>query len=307
MRFWNSKTGVAGVSVASNITLVVLKITIGLSMGSVSVVSEGIHSAVDLLAALIAFFAVRAAGRPADQQHPYGHGKWENVSGTVEALLILVAAGFILYEAGKKLVYQLPLESVDLGIALMGLSASMNFLVSRQLMKVAVRTESVALEADALHLSTDVYTSLGVLVGLIIVRVTDIWILDPIIAIGVALIIVKAAVDLTRRSFNDLLDVRLPEDEEHQIAAVLEEHADEFQEFHELRSRKSGSDRHIDFHLVVDPRATVEEAHALADHLEEEIKRCFPDSSVTTHVEPGAPEGADSEQPVGDDGQRRLP
>lgn len=289
MQFWNSKTGVAGLSIASNSFLVILKIAVGVSMGSVSVISEGIHSAVDLLAAVIAFLAVRVAGRPADEQHPYGHGKWENVSGTVEAVLILLAAGLIYYEAGKKILHQLPLESIDLGIGLMALSAALNFVVSRQLMKVAARTESVALEADALHLTTDVYTSLGVFVGLVIVRVTGIWVLDSVIAIGVATLIVRAALDLTRRSFSDLLDARLPQHEEGKIAAVLEEHSGLFREYHKLRSRRSGADRHIDFHLVVDPDVTVAEAHALADHLENEIRNCFPESSVTTHLEPGRP------------------
>lgn len=290
---FTSKTSVAALSVGANTLLVILKIAIGLSMGSMSVLSEGIHSAVDLLAAAIALLAVRIASRPADEQHPYGHGKWENVSGTVEALLILGAAGLIIYEAVEKILQPVPLESLDLGIALMAFSALVNFGAARLIVAVIRHQQSVALEADALHHDADVYTSIGVLGGLLVVRLTGVYILDPIIAIAVALLIIKAAIDLTRKSFADLLDARLPAQEEERIAAVLAEHADAFQEFHDLRSRRSGNDRHIDFHLVVDPHKTVAEAHALADHLEEEIKRYFPTSSVTTHLEPGE---ADSEQ-----------
>lgn len=282
----NTKTGVAGLSVASNATLVVLKLAVGLYIGSVSVIAEAIHSQMDLLAALIALFAVRASAIPPDEDHPYGHGKVENVSGTVESLLIFVAAGVIVYEAADKLMHGSQLEAVTLGLAVMGLSVVVNLVVSRRLMKVAKATDSVALEADAYHLTTDVVTSVGVFIGLLLVKLTGWAFLDPLVAIGVALIIAKAAWDITRRSFLDLLDRGLPRQDRTAIELVLGRHGGRISNYHRVRSRKSGSDRHIDLHLVVDGKIPVAEAHDLCDQLERELREVLGACTLTIHVEP---------------------
>lgn len=283
---FSTKTTAAGLSIASNTALVVLKVSVGLAMGSVSVLSEGVHSAVDLLAALIAFFSIRAAARPADEEHEFGHGKIENISGTIEALLIFLAAGFIIYEAVDRIREVTGLESIELGIGIMAVSALVNFFVSRHLHRVARSTDSVALEADAWHLTTDVYTSLGVTAGLVAVRVTGLTMLDPIIAIVVAMVIVRAAWNITRKSVGGLLDVRLPEDEEAIIRASITEHLGEVVGFHKLRTRKSGSQRYIDVHLVLPKSATLEEAHRLCDHLEGDIRHKLANGLVTIHCEP---------------------
>ena len=214
------KSSVALLSVTSNTALVLLKLTVGIVIGSVSVISEAIHSGVDLLAAVIALFAVRTSGKPADTEHPFGHGKVENISGTVEALLIFLAAGWIIFEAVKKLRNPEPLEDVSWGVAVMTVSSAANILVSRSLFKVGKETDSVALQADAWHLRTDVYTSAGVMAGLAIIWIgklvlpgTDLDWVDPVAAIGVALLIIKAAYKLTVESSRDLLDVSLPKDE----------------------------------------------------------------------------------------------
>ena len=206
------KSSVALLSVASNTILVLLKLTVGIIIGSVSVISEAIHSSVDLLAALIALFAVRTSGKPADAEHPFGHGKVENISGTVEALLIFLAAGWIIFEAVKKLKDPEPLEEVGWGVAVMMVSSAANILVSKALFKVGKETDSVALQADAWHLRTDVYTSAGVMAGLAIIWIgrivlpgTDLNWVDPVAAIGVALLIIKAAYQLTVESARDLL------------------------------------------------------------------------------------------------------
>ena len=205
-------------SVGSNSLLIVLKIVVGMMIGSVAVISEAIHSGVDLIASLIAFFAVRASGRAADERHPYGHGKYENVSGTVEAVLIFVAAGWIIYEAVGRLIDPEPVEMPVWGVAVMLVSAIVNIIVSSRLFKVGKETDSVALQADAWHLRTDVYTSLGVMTGLLVIWIVGLidpdinlhW-LDPVVAIAVALLIVKAAVDLLREAARDLVDVSLPD------------------------------------------------------------------------------------------------
>ncbi|MBI2304727.1 MAG: cation transporter [Chloroflexi bacterium] len=282
----STRTRAAVVSVVSNSLLIILKVAVGLSMGSISVLSEAIHSSNDLLAALIAFLSLRVADRPPDVEHPYGHGKAENVSGTVEAALIIVAGLLILYGAIQKL-YQGPsIQAIDWGIGVMAISAIVNILVSRYLLRVARQTDSVALEADAQHLTADVLTSVGVMLGLVAVRITGLHILDPIIALGVGAFIIRTGWKVLQRAFRDLVDTRLPAGEEEVIQRAIQEHLGEVVNFHDLRTRKAGRERHIDLHLVMSHDITIEEAHRLTDHLEEDIKSTLPHSSVTIHIEP---------------------
>ncbi|MBE0415847.1 MAG: cation transporter [Dehalococcoidia bacterium] len=283
---FRTRTSAAGLSVLSNTFLILLKVVAGLLSGSISVIAEAIHSGIDLVAASIAFISLRIAGRPADLEHPFGHGKVENISGTIEAGLIFVAAAIILYEAIKRIIEGAVIEYVSIAIAVMAVSVVVNIIVSRHLLRIARETDSIALEADARHLTADVYTSLGVLGGLIVVGITGLNVLDPIIALGVALLILKTAYDVTRRAFPSLIDVRLPEDEEALIASCISEHYGELVGFHELRTRKAGGERYIDLHLVMARSASIEEAHKLCDHLEEDIKSKLPNTSVTIHVEP---------------------
>ncbi|MHB8171564.1 MAG: cation diffusion facilitator family transporter [Thermincolia bacterium] len=282
-----AKERAAKVSVVSNTLLVVMKITVGLVMGSVSVISEGIHSGLDLLAALLAFFSVKKAGKPADEVHPYGHGKYENVSGTIEALLIFVAALYIIYEGIQKLIVGvLEVEALGLGMGVMGFSALVNFFVSRYLFRVAKETDSVALEARAWHLRTDVYTSLGVFAGLVAIKLTGLTIFDPLIAFAVAFMIMQAAYKLTRGTFGDIIDTRLPDDEQALIHEVLERCCDEYLEYHKLRTRKAGSERYIDLHLVVPRERPVSEVHALCDQIEADIRDSLPNAHTLIHIEP---------------------
>jgi len=287
------KTQVASLSVASNTFLTLAKVLIGLISGSVSILSEGIHSGIDLLAAFIALFAVGESGKPADSRHAYGHGKIENVSGTIEAALIFVAALMIIVKAIQKVQEIMGGESghvgdlgLGLGVLVMGVSALMNLIVSTKLMSVAKRTDSVALEADALHLRTDVYTSVGVLTGLLLIKITGWTILDPIIALGVASMIIKASFDLTKKAFSPLVDVSLPDEEREIIARVLLHHAEEFVEFHKLRTRKAGAERHVDLHLVVAKYASVGDVHELCDVIEQEINLSLHGTHVLIHAEP---------------------
>ena len=287
------KTRVAALSVASNSLLIILKVAVGLLTGSVAILSEAIHSGVDLVAALIALFAVRASSREADDRHPYGHGKFENISGTVEALLIFVAAAWIIYEAVKKLIHPQAIEMPGWGVAVMLVSALVNTFVSRRLFKVGKETDSVALQADAWHLRTDVYTSVGVMVGLLVIWVggalwpgLNLTWLDPAVAILVACLIMKAAYDLTRESARDLLDVSLPDQDVEWIHGFVAERWPAVRSFHKLRTRKAGSTRFIDFHVVVDDRMSVAEAHALADEIVVAVKERVSESRVFIHVEP---------------------
>jgi cation diffusion facilitator family transporter len=280
------KTSIARLSIISNATLVILKLTAGFMIGSVSVISEAIHSGIDLIAAVIAYFSVKKSSVPPDTEHAFGHGKVENVSGAVEAVLIFVAAGLIIWEAYNKLVHGIVIEDVSLGIGVMLISVIANFFVSEKLIKTAKKTDSIALEADGWHLRTDVLTSLGIFGGLVAIKLTGIAILDPILAILVALFILKAAFDLTVKSVKDLLDIKLPREEEDEIKKAISRHAGEYVEFHDLRTRKSGSDRFVDLHLVVHKKLSVQEAHGLSDRIENDIKERFPRTSVIIHIEP---------------------
>ncbi|MEM2839014.1 MAG: cation diffusion facilitator family transporter [Thermoplasmata archaeon] len=273
-------------SVFSNSALMILKLAVGLITASISVISEAIHSGTDLIAALIANFSVRRSTVPADDGHKFGHGKYESLSGSIEAALILVAAAIIIYEAFLRLIEHSGLQIIEIGILIMGISAALNFLVSRYLMRIAKRHHSLALEADALHLKTDVWTSLGVFVGLVLVWITGINEIDSLVAIGVAALIINASLRLTRKSTRELLDYSLSKDEERVIQQTILEIVGETATYHELRTRRSGRERFVDFHLVVPRHLEVKTAHQMCDEIENKIKLRLPDSNLTIHVEP---------------------
>lgn len=291
MGWWvvNRKVLAATLSVVSNTILVLAKLAIGLLSGSVSIISEAAHSVLDLFAAIIAFFSVRASGQPADREHPYGHGKIENLSGAIEAVLILLAAIFIIHESVGKLLNPREIEHVSWGLYVMGLSAVMNTLVSRHLFSVARRTDSIALEADAHHLSTDVWTSLGVFAGLMIIQITGWRIVDPLVAIGVALMIMRVAFSLTWKAAGPLLDVRLPDDELKQLQEIVMT-TPEVVGYHKLRSRKAGQYREIDVHLIFPADMQVRDAHMIAENVEDRMRDELPNTHVVTHIEPDTPD-----------------
>ncbi len=283
------KEKTARLSVASNTLLVATKLAVGISIGSVGIISEAIHSAIDLIAAAIAYVSVRQSARPPDECHTFGHGKYESISGLLEAVLILAAAILIINEAARNLLggeETLNIEGLGLGIAVMLLSAGVNVYVSSRLMTVAKKTESIALESDAWHLRTDVYTSVGVVVGLVLIRLTGLVMLDSLIALAVAAIILRAAYDLIRRAFEDLVDRSLPVDEENRIREIVSGHCSDAIGFHRLRTRRSGPNRFVDFHLVVPRTATLEAAYGIVKQVEDDVRREFPRTSVTIRVQP---------------------
>ncbi|MDQ5987155.1 MAG: Ferrous-iron efflux pump FieF [Syntrophus sp. SKADARSKE-3] len=287
------KECVATLSVASNILLMGMKLAVGLFIGSVSIISEAIHSGVDLLAAIIALFSVKTSSLPADRRHAFGHGKIENMSGTIEALLIFLAAGWIIFEAIKKLQNPEPMDHIGWGVVVMFTSSMVNIIVSQQLFKIGRETDSIALQADAWHLRTDVYTSAGVMVSLAILWLASQlmpdrswhW-LDPVAAIGVALLIFKAAYDLTVQSGRDLLDARLPKEEEDWVIQRITGYRPVIHGFHNLRTSKAGPFRFMEFHLKMDPTMTVQSSHDITEDLTSIIEKQYPGTSVTIHVEP---------------------
>ena len=289
------KSRAAAVSIASNSLLIVFKLVVGILSGSIAIISEALHSGSDLVAALIAFYSVRKAGQPPDLHHHYGHEKVENLSGVIEALLIIAAAGVIIYEGVRKIIDGPHLDHVWLGIAVMATSGVVNLIVSKKVLyPVARRTESAALEADAAHLLTDVYTSFGVAGGLLLVKITGWQMLDPIAAIAVAVLIIKTGYELVIQSTKVLLDQTLPEEELEMIrTCVIEHRGDLIWGYHKLRARQAGSRRHIDLHVTVDETLTVAKAHETAEHIAADIRDVVPNADVLVHIEPRSHERED--------------
>lgn len=280
-----NKEKAALLSIVSNSTLVIFKLVAAISIGSISVMSEAIHSSMDLLASFIAFISIKKAAMAEDEEHPFGHGKYENVSGFVEALLILFAAILIIYEALKKVISGSSIENVGPGLLVMFVSAFVNFIISTVLMKISKRTNSIALEADALHLLTDVATALGVFLGLILVKITGLSIIDPIAAILVACLIIKTSIDLIKKSLNDLVDSKLSDEDIEKIVIIINSHRD-ITGYHRLRTRQCGENKQIDIHLIINRNFSLIEAHDLCDKVESEIKVSLPKSYVLIHAEP---------------------
>jgi cation diffusion facilitator family transporter len=280
------KSSTALLSVASNSTLIAIKIAAGILTGSVSIISEAIHSTMDLAASLIAFISVRISDIPPDRNHPYGHEKVENVSGIIEALLILSAAVWIIYEAVKKVLHPEPVSRAWVGLIVMAVSAGINQLVSFRLYRVSKQESSLALEADALHLRADVLTSAGIAAGMAVIWLTKVSWIDSLLAVAVAVIIVKEAVELLRKAFEPLLDASLSDEELRLVEEALQEHLSEVCDYHELRTRSAGKTRHIDMHITLPPDLSVKDAHDLATRIESAIESKLPHTMVLIHIEP---------------------
>jgi cation diffusion facilitator family transporter len=277
---------VALLSVGAAIVTLLLKFGAYFLTGSVGLLSDAIESFVNLAAALIAFTAITIAGRPPDSNHTYGHDKAEYFSSGAEGTLILLAAGTIIFSAVHRLVNPAPLENLGIGAAVALVASAINFGVSRIMLRVARQEDSIALEADAHHLMTDVWTSVGVVGGILVVGATGWQVLDPLIAIVVAVNIIWMGVQLLRRSTAGLMDVTLPGEEVAVIQSAINHVAGAETPYHALRTRKSGSRRFIDFHLLLPGQTTVQASHDLVSQIETAIEHELPNTYVTIHVEP---------------------
>jgi cation diffusion facilitator family transporter len=282
-----TKSGAAALSVASNSILIAIKLAAGAITGSIAIVTEAVHSLIDLIASVIAFVSVRKADEPADADHPYGHEKVESLAAAIEGMLILIGAGIIVYEATHRLVVGSEVERLGVGIAVMGFSVLANLIVSTVLSRQAREHESAALEGDAAHLRTDALTSAGVLAGLAIVQITGIAAFDSITALVVAAAIVIAGLRIIRRSSGVLVDEALPDAEMDRIeAAIAAARTPEVAGYHKLRSRKAGSRRYIDLHVQYRSGTSLERAHELAHQMRDEIEAGLRHAEVLIHVEP---------------------
>jgi cation diffusion facilitator family transporter len=273
-------------SVAAAVATIVLKTAAWRLTGSVGLLSDAMESGVNLVAALGAFWALSLAAKPADRTHHYGHFKAEYFSSGLESVLIVLAALAIIHAAVGRLQQPEPLEQLGLGMALSLVATGLNGLVAWVLLRASRHFHSISLRADAHHLFTDVWTSCGVLVGIGLVKLTGVTMLDPLIAIAVALNITVTGWKLLRETASGLLDRSLPTDEQDRLEALLASHETGGIRFHALRTRVAGSRRFVAFHVLVPGQWTVQEGHDLCDRLEQEIAIALPRSDVLTHLEP---------------------
>jgi cation diffusion facilitator family transporter len=283
---FSTERGAANLLIGVVISLVLLKIITGWISGSISVFAQAADSFLDLFAGLVTFFAVRIATRPADEEHPFGHGKVEDIAGVVQGILIFIAAGLIVYSSVGRIINKTPIEHAEVGMGAMIVSMVASILLSRHLLRVSRATGSVVLEANARNITADIYSTAAVLVGLLVVRFTGLNILDPVIAMGIAIYIAKIAYDAINKPLLGLVDASLPRSEQAVIKSCLAEHGNQIVGFHELRTRRSGNQRYIDLHLVMAKGISLEQAHQVCDSLEVNIQSRLPRTNVTIHVEP---------------------
>lgn len=278
----------AVLSIVSNGSLIVLKIIAGILAGSIGIISEAIHSSSDLLASIITFFSVSESSKPADADHQYGHGKYEDFTSFIEGILIIFAALYIIYEALKKIMFSLQIEvDANIGLTVMGFSVVANFFVSSYLFKVARKTNSAALYADGEHLRTDIYSSLAVLIGLILVKLTGIHLFDPVMAIIVAIIIFSAGYKICDAAKNSLLDKSLSEKEKFQIKEIVNRYLQNgVVSLKNLRTRQAGLKKNIDMTLIVDKTMHISTSHKMCDEIEEKIDSLLHNTDITIHLEP---------------------
>jgi cation diffusion facilitator family transporter len=281
------KQSAAALSIASNTALIALKIVAGVLTGSVAIITEALHSGIDLIASIIAFVSVRKSDQPPDRDHPFGHAKFENLAAAFEGVLILVGAGIIVYESIRRLGNGPELDNLPLGIAIIAVTIVVNVIVSTFLQRRARETESAALEGDAAHLRTDAATSIAVLLGLALVELTGQSWLDPAVALVVAVAIVVAGWRLVTRSSRILVDETLPDEELEAIrAAVMAFGPRGVVGFHKLRARHAGAFHHVDLHVQFRGGTSLEAAHAVAHELQDEIARRLNGADVLIHLEP---------------------
>ena len=283
---FSTKAGAAKLLISVVIGLILLKIIVGWLTGSISVLAQAADSILDLFAGIVTFTAIRAAAKPPDEEHPYGHGKVEDIAGVVQGILIFIAGGLIIYSSIRRIIVGTSIELAEAGIGVMLVSIIISIFLSRHLLKVSRATGSVALEANAHNIAADVYSALAVLVGLVILRLTGLIVIDAIIAIGVAIYILRIAYHTIRKPLSGLADTKLSHSQETIVKACLMKHSRQVVSYHAFRTRRAGSQHFVDLHLVMPKDIDLKLAHDVCDQIEVEIQTKLPESNVTIHVEP---------------------
>jgi cation diffusion facilitator family transporter len=281
-----TKEKTAKLAIFSVSLLIVIKAVASILTGSIGIRADAVHSVVDLTGVIVGFIGIRVSNRPPDERHPFGHGKAENIAGTAIAILIFFAAATIIYEAINRLVTGTIIEFVTIGIYFTVAAIVINLVVASYVLKVARLNDSIALKAMGQDLRADMLSSCAVLVGLMLVRLTGLYLLDPLVALLVGALIARTAYLTMRSSLGGLMDTKLPSNEENTIRLCIAKHNDQIVGFHKLRTRKAGNQRHVDFHLMMAKDISLDRAHEICNSIEIEIKNKLPESSVTAHIEP---------------------
>jgi cation diffusion facilitator family transporter len=282
----NKKIRAARISVIVASGLAIMKLTTGLITGSMAVLASAVDSLLDILMSSVNLIAIRKAEEPADQCHPFGHGKYETVATLIQAFVITISGSWIIFESTRRLIQGSQLQKLEGGVGVLVISLLVSIGISRYLKKIAKETDSSALEADSLHFSMDVYTNLALAVGLIIVQFTNLPWLDPALSIVVGLYILFEAFHLLRHGMRDVLDAELPAGVRDTVTRLIEEHREHLIDYRNLRTRRAGSQKFIDLEMIVCRHLSVEEAHDIADLLEEKVKKSINGADITIHIEP---------------------
>jgi len=284
--FFNTKQGVSILAMAAIGTLVILQLVASFITGSISIRADAIHSTIDLAGAVVGYICIRIAKKPADQDHAFGHGKAESIAGVFISILIFIAAGTILYQAIERLIESEPLQTVSLGIYVIAASIIVLSLTSWHAMRVAKKTDSVALEAQARDMYADVLSSIAVLIGLLLVKFTG-WVMaDAIVALLVTALIARAAFITMKKSIGGLMDVKLSDEMEQDIISTVTKYGCMVAGYHKLRTRKAGSECYVDMHLTMAKSLTLEEAHVVCNQIEAELENALSNANVVIHYEP---------------------
>lgn len=277
----------AQIAITTAISLAIIKVITGIATGSMALLSSAADSLLDIIMSFGNLIALRQANKPADDNHPYGHGKFETAATLLQSLLIAASGVYILNESIRRLKYgSNELSHLDIGIAVLALSSIVSWFLSRYLKQVGIKTESTALQADALHYATDVYSNAILLIGLVGVRLLGWSWIDPVLSLGVGCYILYAAFELLKGCMDDFLDAGLPEEVRQQIVDCITTYDDEITGYHNLRTRRSGKLKMIDFHLTFCRFKTIEETHESAHKIEQGINQNITNSDVTIHLEP---------------------
>ena len=282
----SSLTRYAWLSIAAAVTTMALKGVAYWLTGSVGLLSDAVESIVNLIGAGIALAMLTIAARPADEDHAYGHSKAEYFASGAEGILILIAAISIGVAAGSRLIHPQPLEQASAGLVVSTAASLINFFVARILLRAGRKHNSITLEADARHLMTDVWTSAAVIGAIMAVALTGWQILDPLIALAVAVNIVWSGYHLIQRSTSGLMDSALPPEELAEVMRILETYAQQGLQHHALRTRQAASRRFVSVHVLVPGFWTVDAGHVLLEQLEADIRAAMPEVTITTHLEP---------------------
>ncbi|HEX7474847.1 MAG TPA: cation diffusion facilitator family transporter [Dehalococcoidales bacterium] len=285
MKSVSTRTGAVKLSLAVVIVLIVLKVVVSLISHSISISAQAADSLLDIFSIGITYVAVKMSVAPADEGHPFGHGKAEGLAALIQAILVLGAGGFIIYSSIQRLIHSTAIQP-DEGMIVMVVSIVASFFLSRHLRRVAKATGSTAIDASARNIGADVYSAAGVLLGLLVVRLTDLVILDPIVALIMVGFVLKAGYEVTIRAIHELIDYSLPQEEQAILNNLLKVHNTQLVDFHAIRSRRSGSERFIDLHIVMPRNYSFEKTHAMCDHLERDIKDKITNADVIIHAEP---------------------